>query len=478
MKKIDIKHMISVLIAVAAVFSIGCITLADEIENEDTEDVIVYEADEEIVSVEADCAKEGWDEYAAGKWKYYENGSYVTGWKQIDGKWYWFNSAGVMFTGKRYDSDYKDTFIFGIDGVMLTDCWQRYDNSWYYLNHYGRAVKEWNQIDGKWYYFVYSQNPYMYRNGIQEIGENKWYLFSSTGEMLTGWQQYRNRWYYFDPATGIAVSGWKQLNGKWYYFEDDSSYGPMMVSNDIIHITNSDGGSAWYGFDENGCLRSSGWHNSLVVEYKGETLYNGNWYYFDANGKACTGWKQISGKWYYFGDGSRDPYACIGINKINGKYYFFDRNTCAMCSGGWIDPLNYDNYYYYMGTSNRNWIYLGSDGVAYTGFKTINGKTYYFNENSGSGPFLRYNFQYINDVRYFFGDSGVLRKGGWFQYEGEYYYAEKDGAIVENSWKIIGGKTYYFNNGGAMATGLRTIENKLYDFGDNGVCKNPPAAVG
>ena len=49
MKKIDIKHMISVLIAVAAVFSIGCITLADEIENEDTEDVIVYEADEEIL---------------------------------------------------------------------------------------------------------------------------------------------------------------------------------------------------------------------------------------------------------------------------------------------------------------------------------------------------------------------------------------------------------------------------------------------
>ena len=476
MKKIDAKHMISVMIAVAAVFSIGCITLADEIENEESEEVIVSEAEEEIVSVEADYAKNGWDEYAAGKWKYYENGSYVKGWKQIDGKWYWFSSSGVMYTGMRYDSDYGDTFIFGINGVMLTDCWQRYDNSWYYLNHYGRAVKGWNQIDGNWYYFQKSNDPYMHTNNLEKI-EGSWYMFARSGEMLTSWQMYKDNWYYIDNATGKAVSGWKQLNGKWYYFYD-TSIGPYMIKNTVKHITNSDGGSAWYGFDENGQLRSSGWYNDNAVEYMGQTYYNGNWYYFDADGKAYTGWKQISGKWFYFGDGISSPYASRGLSKINGKYYFFDNETCAMFTGGWKDP--YENYYdnYYSGSSNHNWLYFGSDGVAYTGWKTIAGKTYFFEESSNKAPFIMYNFDRIDDVRYFFGDSGVLRKGGWFQFEGEYYYTENNGAIVESSWKTIGGKTYYFNYGGAMATGLLMIENKLYDFGDNGVCKNPPAAVG
>jgi len=63
-----------------------------------------------------------------------------------------------MFTGQHYDNTYKATYIFGLNGAMLTNRWQQYDGSWYYLNGNGKAVKGWKQIDGSWYYFVDSQS--------------------------------------------------------------------------------------------------------------------------------------------------------------------------------------------------------------------------------------------------------------------------------------------------------------------------------
>ncbi|MCR4704311.1 MAG: hypothetical protein K5665_11690 [Saccharofermentans sp.] len=490
-KRFNMACFISAAITAATVFSFGSLAMADEVETAEAtdntdvideiqdEELIISGSSEETAAVEADYAHaDGWDEYSVGYWRYYENGSYVKGWKQIKGKWYWFNNGGTMFTGMRYDADYGACFIFGIDGAMITDRWQRYDNSWYYLDKNGRAATGWKQIDGKWYYFNLKEasDPYMYRNTLWNSEGNIWYLFSGTGEMLTGWQMYNEEWYYIDPATGQAAVGWKEFKGKWYYFLENSGSYPRMICNTLRHITNSDGGSAWYGFDENGALRSSGWYNDYVVEYKDETIYAGNWYCFDSNGKALTGWKQLKGKWFYFGDGINDPYARQGLNQIDGKYYYFDNESCAM-STGWIDPNAYYEEYY-AESSRHRWMYFGSDGVAYSGWKSIDGKTYYFDENNSNGPFMTTNFIRVKDVRYFMGDSGVLRKGGWFRYDENYYYANSDGSVVESDWKTIGGKTYYFNYGGAMVTGMRKIEGHIYDFGDNGVCINPPASVG
>ena len=54
---------------------------------------------------------DGWTQNDAGSWLYYENHKSVTGWKQIEGKWYYFDAAGLMQAGG------------------------------------------WRQIGGKWYYF-------------------------------------------------------------------------------------------------------------------------------------------------------------------------------------------------------------------------------------------------------------------------------------------------------------------------------------
>ena len=73
---------------------------------------------------------------------------------------------------------------------------------------------------------------------------------------------------------------------------------------------------------------------------------NGNWYYYDKNGKKATGWYQsASGNKYYFG---KTGAAKAGILTISGKKYCFN-----------------------------------SKGKMLTTWQTINGKTYFINEKKG-----------------------------------------------------------------------------------------------
>ncbi|MBT9776939.1 hypothetical protein GPL15_10525 [Clostridium sp. MCC353] len=53
----------------------------------------------------------GWTQNDAGQWLYYENGKPVIGWKQVDGKWYYLDTAGLMQSGG----------------------WKQIGGKWYYL---------------------------------------------------------------------------------------------------------------------------------------------------------------------------------------------------------------------------------------------------------------------------------------------------------------------------------------------------------
>lgn len=50
-------------------------------------------------------------------------------WREVDGKWYWFDGYGRM----------------------VTDAWYQYKGSWYYLGTDGAMVKGLQAVDGKWY---------------------------------------------------------------------------------------------------------------------------------------------------------------------------------------------------------------------------------------------------------------------------------------------------------------------------------------
>ena len=119
----------------------------------------------------------GWVKTEMG-WMYKENGKIVTGWKQIDGKWYYFESTGVMQTG-----------------------WKQVSGKWYYLHTDGAMRTDWKQIGGKWYYF------------------------HTDGAMRTGWKQIGDKWYYFHEDGHMAKSEKIQgEDGKVYVVDENGVY--------------------------------------------------------------------------------------------------------------------------------------------------------------------------------------------------------------------------------------------------------------
>jgi FOG: Glucan-binding domain (YG repeat) len=88
-------------------------------------------------------------------WSYCDGMNWVTGWRQISGKWYLFNNSGTMLTG-----------------------WQLTNGRWYYLGSDGSMVTGWIQLSGIWYYL----------DGSGAMAANQWvgeYYLLSSGAMAT-----------------------------------------------------------------------------------------------------------------------------------------------------------------------------------------------------------------------------------------------------------------------------------------------------
>ncbi|WP_029232254.1 CehA/McbA family metallohydrolase [Butyrivibrio sp. VCB2006] len=127
------------------------------------------------------------------------------------------------------------------------------------------------------------------------------------------------------------------------------------------------------------------------------------------------------------------------------------------------------------------------DGEKLTGFHTVDGKDYYFNEK---GAMVKSNWVTEDGKKYYvladgtvakdrvvnkwgteysFDADGVLQTG-FFDRDGNTYYAKSNGAIVKQNWVKEDGKTYYALKDGNLAK--NTIVTKWgtkYIFDENGV---------
>ena len=93
--------------------------------------------------------KDQWVQEEAG-WKYYANNKEVTGWKQIEGKWYFFNAEGV--SQKWWVQDNGTWYYLNGSGEMQTG-WLQDNGTWYYLEGSGAMkANQWFEVDGKWYH--------------------------------------------------------------------------------------------------------------------------------------------------------------------------------------------------------------------------------------------------------------------------------------------------------------------------------------
>ena len=120
------------------------------------------------------------------------------GWKQLEGKWYYFDTTGKIVKG-----------------------WIQADN-WYYLDKNGVMQIGWQYINDKWYYLNSS--------GAMEtawlLDDSKWYFLDETGAMSIGWVQVGKYWYYMNKS-GEMLTGWQQVGGKWYYL---NSLGKLLIN--------------------------------------------------------------------------------------------------------------------------------------------------------------------------------------------------------------------------------------------------------
>lgn len=145
------------------------------------------------------------------------------------------------------------------------------------------------------------------------------------------------------------------------------------------------------------------------------------------------GWQIIDGSVYYID--SKEYTLKKGWANINNSLYHFDEST-GKVKTGW-------DYY------NGNWYFLnissntGDCGKVLTGFKTIDGITYYLTEPQ-SGDNIVTNTNILPN-------NGAMATG-WKQNGNTWYYFNASGAM-QKGWQQIGSTWYYFNlDNGSMAS--------------------------
>lgn len=145
-------------------------------------------------------------------------------------------------------------------------------------------------------------------------------------------------------------------------------------------------------------------------------IYNGKYYFFDADGNMQTGIQRdsINNKKYYFTPGVEGA-----IPEEN--------NTYGQREAGWINASTYGESYF--------------NPDMKTGWQTIGGYTYYLNPNKEGA-----------------------KTTGWLTLSGKKYYFDTQGHMVKNELRTINGKKYYFNAQGQMQTGLTKVGTKTYFF--------------
>ena len=198
------------------------------------------------------------------------------------------------------------------------------------------------------------------------------------GAAKKGWFTHNDKNYYFNDE-GNAVDGSQQIDGYNYTFKDH-----ILVRGDLVQITKN--------------------HNG--VDYKAYGyIFAGQWQ---------KGWIQIDDDWYYFywrltktmPDGSkaylcatnRKPYATasgkFGIKDSGSSYtyyYTFDKNG-KYVTGAFVD-------------TDEGTFYAVEEFKKLYGWQTINGKTYYFDPETGyeaKGDVV------IDGQSYHFSSEGVL----------------------------------------------------------------------
>ena len=317
--------------------------------------------------------KEGWYQ-ENHHWRFYQDDKPALNWKQIQGKWYYFDQDG----NRLHSTVYKG-YAFNQDGVMVENSWTNLDNQWYYADSSGRlAQNTWKKINGSWYYF--DQTGSMLSNTSVDG-----YLLTKSGAMAEkGWTKLDQIWYYVAPSGKILQDKWEKINGSWYYFDKDGG---------MLSATTFKG----YLFNQSGAMAENNW-----VKIKD------TWFYANGSGRYVQqNWQKIQGSWYSF-----DQNGGMLADKWKESYYL--KTSGAMAENEWI----FDKAY-------KSWFYLKADG-RYANQEWIGA---YYLKSGGYMAKSEWIYDNSDKARYYLDDNGHY-VSGTYKIDGKEHLFQKYGQWI------------------------------------------------
>ena len=317
--------------------------------------------------------KEGWHQ-ENHHWRFYQDDKPALNWKQIQGKWYYFDQDG----NRLHSTVYKG-YAFDQDGVMIENSWTKLDNQWYYADSSGRlAQNTWKKINGSWYYF--DQTGSMLSNTSVDG-----YLLTKSGAMAEkGWTKLDQIWYYVAPSGKILQDKWEKINGSWYYFDKDG---------EMLSATTFKG----YLFNQSGAMAENNW-----VKIKD------TWFYANGSGRYVQeNWQKIQGSWYSF-----DQNGGMLADKWKESYYL--KTSGAMAENEWI----FDKAY-------KSWFYLKADG-RYANQEWIGA---YYLKSGGYMAKSEWIYDNSDKARYYLDDNGHY-VSGTYKIDGKEHLFQKYGQWI------------------------------------------------
>lgn len=264
----------------------------------------------------------------------YGQAIYYTGWLEFNEAMYYFTGDSKAVKNWRQLSRRPGTdggsYYYYFDPNTckqhIASGYQVINGKDFYLNSTGGAMTGVFNTPNGFEYFApantHNNNPYgqaIYYTGWLTFDGAKYY-FAGNSKAVTGWKEIDDNIYYFNPTDGKAVKGWNELIGHpysdgksyyHYYFNTDTCAqffrrGYCLINNKEFYLNSSGGAMTGVFNTPNGFeyFAPANTHNNNLY---GQAIYYTGWlflgsavYYFEANSKAVTGWKNIDGIMFHF----------------------------------------------------------------------------------------------------------------------------------------------------------------------------------
>ena len=349
-------------------------------------------------------------------------------WKEIDGKRYRLTKS---YRTERYADMYT--------AIILSDTTLKVDDKTYTIDNEGVATE------------------FTAKNQFVRDDNWNWYYYDADGKLLTGRQTIDGVQLYFDKNGKQVKGSLVDIDGDTYYFDKDSG---AMWTNSSLTLN-----GMTYEIDDQGRVTSS-LRNTFVQDK------DGDWTYLKDKGQVATGWQTIDGIQLYF-DGTGKQIKGERI-LIDGKYYYFDKNSGELLRNAFHSfSSSYKLYFGNDGAQVFGWytldghrVYFKEDGLqAKDKVLSIDDNYYYFNQDGQllvNGSAKSYNSLYLAD------SEGKLLSG-WREIDGKTYYLDpSEKHYYYNRTASIDGKTYLF---GSYAELLRNDSNYAYASDENGIVR-------